>query len=53
MRAHSQKPDEFFAFVERLCPANKYAELFSRDATRDMWDCHGDQVQSHAMEAAL
>jgi hypothetical protein len=30
VRAHSQKPEEFYALVERLCPAPRYAELFAR-----------------------
>ena len=33
---HSEKPDEFYALVERLCPAPRYAELFSRRA-RPNW----------------
>jgi N6-adenosine-specific RNA methylase IME4 len=41
-RAHSQKPEEFYALVEKLCPAPRYAELFSR-ATRPNWDGHGDE----------
>ena len=43
VREHSRKPDEFYAFVERLCPASRYAYLFSR-TERDRWDCHGDEV---------
>jgi N6-adenosine-specific RNA methylase IME4 len=43
VREHSRKPDEFYAFVERLCPAPRYAYLFSR-TERDRWDCHGDEV---------
>jgi N6-adenosine-specific RNA methylase IME4 len=43
LRAHSQKPEEFYAFVESLCPAPRYAELFSRSA-REGWDAHGDEV---------
>jgi N6-adenosine-specific RNA methylase IME4 len=43
VRAHSQKPDEFYALVERLCPASRYAELFSRH-TRPNWDGHGDEA---------
>ena len=46
MRAHSQKPDEFYTLVERLCPAPRYAYLFSRDA-RDGWDAHGDEAKQH------
>jgi N6-adenosine-specific RNA methylase IME4 len=44
VRAHSQKPDEFYALVERLCPAPRYADLFSRYRHSDKWDCHGDQA---------
>jgi N6-adenosine-specific RNA methylase IME4 len=29
-RAHSQKPVEFYDLVESLCPAPRYADLFSR-----------------------
>ena len=43
LRAHSQKPDEFYVFVEELCPAPRYAELFSR-SHRPRWDTHGDEV---------
>ena len=49
MRAHSQKPDEFYAFVEGLCPAPRYAELFSRHQ-RDNWDGHGDEYAALAQE---
>jgi N6-adenosine-specific RNA methylase IME4/ParB-like chromosome segregation protein Spo0J len=42
MRAHSEKPDEFYALVEKLCPAPRYCELFSRRA-RPNWDGHGDE----------
>jgi N6-adenosine-specific RNA methylase IME4 len=44
VRAHSEKPAEFYALVERLCPAPRYAELFSRRRYSDRWDCHGDQA---------
>ena len=42
MRAHSEKPDEFYALVEKLCPAPRYCELFSRRG-RPNWDGHGDE----------
>ena len=45
LRANSQKPDEFYPFIESLCPAPRYAYLFSRDE-RDRWDMHGDEVCS-------
>jgi N6-adenosine-specific RNA methylase IME4 len=42
VRAHSEKPDEFYQLVERLCPAPRYCELFSRRG-RPNWDGHGDE----------
>ena len=42
VRSHSEKPDEFYALVEKLCPAPRYAELFSR-TPRENWDGHGDE----------
>jgi N6-adenosine-specific RNA methylase IME4 len=44
VRDHSQKPDEFYVLVESLCPAPRYAELFSRYRHSDNWDCHGDEI---------
>jgi N6-adenosine-specific RNA methylase IME4 len=44
IRAHSQKPDQFYALVESLCPAPRYAYLFARHFDRDNWDAHGDEV---------
>ena len=44
---HSAKPDEFYAFVERLCPAPRYAELFQR-TSRKNWDGHGDEAPRQA-----
>jgi N6-adenosine-specific RNA methylase IME4 len=46
LRANSQKPDEFYPFIESLCPAPRYAYLFSRDQ-RDRWDMHGDETAKH------
>jgi N6-adenosine-specific RNA methylase IME4 len=43
-RAHSQKPVEFYDFVEKLCPAPRYAYLFSRYRHNNKWDCHGDEA---------
>ena len=43
VRGHSEKPDEFYDFVEGLCPAPRYAELFQR-TPRANWDGHGDEV---------
>jgi N6-adenosine-specific RNA methylase IME4 len=47
VREHSQKPDEFYALVERLCPAPRYAELFAR-RQRANWDGHGDEAPGAA-----
>jgi N6-adenosine-specific RNA methylase IME4/ParB-like chromosome segregation protein Spo0J len=44
MRAHSQKPIEFYNFVETLCPAPRYADIFSRYQHSERWDCHGDEA---------
>jgi N6-adenosine-specific RNA methylase IME4/ParB-like chromosome segregation protein Spo0J len=50
-RAHSQKPEEFYELVEKLCPAPRYAELFSRQE-RDGWDGHGNDIKKIAKQAA-
>ena len=41
---HSQKPQEAYALVEKLSPAPRYFELFSRRGPRERWDMHGDEV---------
>lgn len=43
-RGHSVKPVEFYNRVELLCPAPRYAYLFSRYQHNDKWDCHGDEA---------
>jgi hypothetical protein len=43
-RANSQKPVEFYDFVERLCPAPRYAYLFSRYRYNEKWDCHCNEA---------
>jgi N6-adenosine-specific RNA methylase IME4 len=43
-RGHSVKPTEFYDLVESLCPAPRYADLFSRYRHNDKWDCHGDEA---------
>ena len=40
-RGHSQKPVEFYDLVESLCPAPRYADLFSRYRHNERWDTHG------------
>ena len=48
-RRHSEKPEEFFALVERASPG-PYHEMFAR-TRRDGWTAMGDQLpQIHAME---
>jgi ParB/RepB/Spo0J family partition protein len=44
VREHSRKPDSFYDLVESLCPAPRYADLFSRYRHNDKWDCHGDEA---------
>ena len=43
-RGHSAKPTEFYDLVESLCPAPRYADLFSRYRHNKRWDCHGDEI---------
>jgi N6-adenosine-specific RNA methylase IME4 len=51
VRGHSEKPSEFYALVESLCPAPRYADLFSRYRHNEKWDVHGDEAPP-AMKAA-
>jgi N6-adenosine-specific RNA methylase IME4 len=44
VREHSRKPREFYDLVEKLCPAPRYADLFSRYRHSERWDCHGDDA---------
>jgi N6-adenosine-specific RNA methylase IME4 len=44
VREDSRKPDAFYAMVEDLTPAPRYAEIFSRGGRNEKWDCHGDQA---------
>jgi N6-adenosine-specific RNA methylase IME4 len=44
VRDHSQKPIEFYDLVESLCPAPRYADVFSRYRHNERWDCHGNQA---------
>jgi N6-adenosine-specific RNA methylase IME4 len=46
-RGHSVKPVEFYDFVEKLCPAPRYADLFSRYRHNGKWDTHGDESPDH------
>jgi N6-adenosine-specific RNA methylase IME4/ribosomal protein S14 len=47
-RGHSVKPVEFYDLVESLCPAPRYADLFSRYRHNDKWDVHGDEAPAGA-----
>jgi N6-adenosine-specific RNA methylase IME4 len=47
---HSAKPVEFYDLVESLCPAPRYADLFSRYRHNDKWDCHGDEAPPHPLD---
>jgi N6-adenosine-specific RNA methylase IME4 len=51
LRKNSQKPIEFYTFVEKLCPASRYAYLFSRYRHNEKWDCHGDEAPPAIREA--
>jgi N6-adenosine-specific RNA methylase IME4 len=46
-KAHSEKPDQFYALVERASPG-PYLDWFSRRA-REGWTCHGAEVDSGAI----
>ena len=50
MRSNSEKPQEFFNLVEKLCPAPRYAELFARQQ-RPRWDGHGDEYPTNSSRA--
>ncbi len=46
MRAHSEKPDEFYEMVEQLCPAplDGYFEMFARKRRPPPWVPWGDEI---------
>lgn len=43
-REHSQKPDEMYGYIERLC-SGPYLELFARQ-TVEGWDCVGNESET-------
>lgn len=45
-RAHSQKPDEQYAKIERLYPDKRYLELFAREKSRPNWKYWGNEIES-------
>ncbi len=50
--AHSQKPNEAYAIIEKLSPAPRYFELFARGGERPGWDLHGNEIGKLARSAA-
>lgn len=42
--AHSEKPQEFYNLVEKICPYPKKLDYFARKK-RDGWDVFGDEVR--------
>ena len=44
VRAHSQKPDELYALVERMYPATRRVELFARKERPGWGDVWGNEV---------
>ena len=52
--AHSEKPAEFYALVETLCPAPRYASLFAGGYRHnERWDQHGDGASWRPEPVAL
>lgn len=47
-RENSRKPDELYRLIERVCPARRYASIFSRGGEGEKWDSHGDEVGKYA-----
>ena len=46
----SQKPNELYDLVEKLCPGGKYLELFARDNNlRPGWTSVGNQVSTDGL----
>jgi len=41
-REHSRKPDEFYQMVDKLCPAEKKIDIFSREK-REGWEQYGNE----------
>jgi N6-adenosine-specific RNA methylase IME4 len=52
VRGHSVKPKAFYDLIERLFPAPRYLDLFSRYQHNDKWDCYGDEAPLAVAEAA-
>ncbi len=50
-REHSRKPEEAYAYAERMMPHARRAEVFSRQP-RPGWEAFGDEVKKFYAEAA-
>jgi N6-adenosine-specific RNA methylase IME4 len=48
-RGHSEKPPEFYALIERLCPAPRFLDVYSRYRHSERWDCYGDEAPPAAL----
>lgn len=51
-RENSQKPDEFYALMDVLAPAQRSLELFARRELPEGWQGFGDQVGTLKTESA-
>jgi N6-adenosine-specific RNA methylase IME4 len=51
-REHSRKPDEFYALIDRLTPAQRSVEFFPRRELPEGWVGFGDQVGKFKAEQA-
>lgn len=51
VRAHSQKPNEFYDIVEKLYPSARKIEMFAR-TVRPGWEQYGNQLGSIALTEA-
>jgi len=40
---HSEKPDEFYKMIEKMCPAQKKIDIFARKK-REGWEVFGDEL---------
>ena len=52
VRAHSEKPDQFYAEVERLFGNVRRVDVFARRA-RDGWDALGDEIDGRDIQDAI
>lgn len=53
VRVHSQKPDEFYALIDAVAPAQRSCELFARRELPCSWQGFGDQMGSVRTPAYL